>query len=79
MQAGASKCVARPGQAERGIEMQSGDIGRLKSAVNSVRGLERQLPYTVECECGEKIKTQMMEPVDCKTCGSHHTFRSEPS
>jgi len=59
--------------------MQSGDIGRLKSVVNSVRGLERQLPYTVECECSEKITTKTMEPVDCNTCGAHHTFRSEPS
>jgi hypothetical protein len=57
--------------------MEPDDIGRLKLVVNSVRDLERQLPYTVECECGEKITTQAMEAVDCQKCGVHHTFRSE--
>jgi hypothetical protein len=54
--------------------MELGDIGRLESAVNSVRDLERQLPYTVECACGEKMTTQAMEPVVCQKCGTHHRF-----
>lgn len=58
------------------MSIMEGDIGRLELAVNSVMDLERQLPYTVECGCGEKITTQAIEPVDCK-CGVRHTFRSE--
>jgi hypothetical protein len=57
--------------------MEPGGVGRPKLAVNSVRDLERQLPYTVECECGEKITTRAMEAVDCQKCGVRHTFRSE--
>jgi hypothetical protein len=49
--------------------MEPEDIGRLKLVVNSVRELERQLPYTVKCECGEKN----LEAVDCEKCGVHHT------
>jgi hypothetical protein len=57
--------------------LEPGDIGQLKSVVNSVVSLERQLPYTVECDCGGKVTTHGLEPVYCDKCGAQHTFRSE--
>jgi hypothetical protein len=56
--------------------MEAGDFGRLKLVVNSVRALERSLPYTVECECGEPITTKTMSSADCPSCGIRHEFRS---
>jgi len=58
---------------ERQIEV--GDLGRLELTVNSVRALERQLPYTVECKCGRAVTTETMQPLDC-ICGIRHEFRS---
>jgi hypothetical protein len=58
------------------MSISAGDIGRLELVTNSVKDLERQLPYTVECGCGEKITTQAGEPVYC-ICGVRHEFRSE--
>jgi hypothetical protein len=59
--------------------MELGDIGRLELVTNSVRDLERRLPYTVECSCGKQITTKALESVECKTCGRYHRFRSEHS
>jgi hypothetical protein len=56
--------------------MGAGDFGRLEMITNSVRALERRLPYTVDCPCGEKITTETMEPAYCK-CGILHRFRSD--
>ena len=61
------------------MSISAGDIASLVSAVNSVRDLERQLPYSVKCGhdgCGETVTTQRGEPVYC-VCGVHHTFLSE--
>jgi hypothetical protein len=54
--------------------MESGDIGRLELVTNSVKDLERRLPYTVECICGEQITTKAVESVECKTWGDTTDF-----
>jgi len=55
--------------------MDAGDIGRLELVTNSVRELERRLPYTVECSCGERVTTHTMQTAYCK-CGILHRFYS---
>jgi hypothetical protein len=55
--------------------MDAGDVGRLEIVTNSVEALERRLPYTVECSCGETVTAKSMQPVYCK-CGTLHRFRT---
>ena len=57
--------------------MDSGDFGRLELVTNSVRALERRLPFTVECICGEKVTAIKIGTVYCR-CGILHLFRSDP-
>jgi hypothetical protein len=55
--------------------MDAGDIGRLELVTNSAQEMERRLPYSVDCICGEKITTENMQSIYCK-CGILHQFRS---
>jgi hypothetical protein len=55
--------------------MDAGDIGRLELVTNSAPEMERRLPYSVDCICGEKVMAETMQPVYCK-CGILHQFRS---
>ena len=56
--------------------MEACDFGRFEVSINSVPDLERRLPRTVPCKCGELITTHAMLPVDCHVCGTHHKFLS---
>jgi hypothetical protein len=55
--------------------MDAGDTGRLELVTNSAQEMERRLPYSVYCICGEKVTTENMQSVCCK-CGILHQFRS---
>jgi hypothetical protein len=59
-----------------GTAMEPGDVGRLAMVTNSVPDLERQLPYSVACNCGkETVTTSAMETVHC-SCGIPQRFVS---
>ena len=38
--------------------MDAGDTGRLELVTNSAQEMERRLPYSVDCICGEKVTTE---------------------
>ena len=55
--------------------MDIGEFGRLEIITNSALAMERRLPYSVACTCGEKVTAETMEPVYC-SCGILHRFHS---